>query len=116
MPDRLVISDALHDVLVESGRLPAPQRRFDLGEIEPGWLVCDNDGERVGRVESQVDGYLVIRRCFGGVYLWLRLYIPPTAIRETHEGIVSLNIPRRWVGSMGWARRPRAAPTPPHTH
>jgi hypothetical protein len=114
MPDWWATSDALKDVLVETGRLPPPQRRFDLSEIGPGWLVYDNELERVGRVVGQVDGYLTVQRCYHRIYVWLRLYIPPTAIREAHEGTVLLNVPRCWVGAMGWGRRPHGPPSPWH--
>jgi hypothetical protein len=112
MPDWWARSDALRDVLVEIGRMPPPQRKFDLSEIQKGWLVFDRDLDPIGRVDGVVGRYLTVRRSYRGVYLWQRLYVPETAIGETHEGAVLLNIPRVWVRDMGWGRPPRKPPHP----
>jgi hypothetical protein len=113
MPDWWATSDALRDVLVETGRLPQPQRTFRFDEIRPGWLVYDNDLERIGRVVGHDDGYLVIARRLWRFYLPLRLYVPPQGLRETHEGVVLLTVPRTWLGRMGWDRAPRRPPRRP---
>ena len=111
MPDRWVDSDPLRDMLVEMGRLPPPQRRFSLHEIAVGWLVYDNEREPVGRVTDHVDGYLVVRRTLLGHGLpWWRAYIPASAIGVAHEGAVLLNVPRAWIGRLGWGRPPRKPP------
>jgi len=111
MPDRWVDSDPLHDMLVEMGRIPAPQRRFSLHEIAVGWLVFDNERELVGRVADHVDGYLEVHRFFHGYCLsWWRTYIPASAIGGAHEGAVLLNVPREWIGKLGWGRPPRKPP------
>lgn len=110
MPDWWVRDDALQAILVDMGLLPPPRRRFDLAEIEPGWLVYDTQLERIGRVERQVDGYLVVQRWFARMYVWRRLYIPATAIGEARQGWVFLNIPRSWLGEMGWNHPPRKPP------
>ncbi len=107
MPDWWVQSDALRDMLVDMGRMPPPRRRFDLQEIEPGWLVYDTELERIGRVLGQIDGYLVVQRRFGRLYVWLRLYIPATAIGGARQGSVFLNVSRSWLGGMGWNHPPR---------
>ena len=106
MPEWWARSDALRDVLVEIGRIPPPQRRFDLTEIGPGWLVLDRDNETIGRVEAVVGRYVTVRRA-RWVYLWQRLYFPETAIGETHEGAIVLNVPRAWIRDMGWGNPPR---------
>jgi hypothetical protein len=110
MPDWWATSDALRDLLVEQGRVPPPQRHFGFDEIEPGWLVYDNERERVGRVAGLAGRYVVVQRLVWRVYLWTRLYIPESAIGEAHEGAVMLNVPRDWLGSMGWGRPPRQPP------
>ncbi len=111
MSDHWVDSDPLRDMLVEMGRLPAPQRRFSLLEIAVGWLVFDNERQLVGRVADHLDGYLKIHRALFGHYfpLW-RVYVPASAIREAHEGAVQLNVPRGWIGRLGWGRPPRKPP------
>ncbi|MGA3056431.1 MAG: hypothetical protein ABSE70_00110 [Candidatus Limnocylindrales bacterium] len=110
MPDWWAHSDALRDLLVELGRLPPPQRKFDFEEIQPGWLVYDNRFEPIGRICGQLDRYIVVQRLFHGFYIWLRLYIPEDAIGHAREGSVRLNIPRAWIGAMGWNRPPRLPP------
>jgi hypothetical protein len=116
MPDWWTDSHAIRDVLVAQGRATPPRRNFDLREIRPGWLVYDNEREPIGRVSGQIDRYVVVQRSFHGFYLWLRLYVPESAIGEAHEGSVSLNVPRDWVGAMGWDRPPREAPTKRRDH
>jgi len=44
---------------------------------------------------------MVVRRSYWRMYLWQRLFVPDTAIGETHEGSVLLNVPRAWIGAMG---------------
>ena len=107
MPDWWANSDALRDVLVETGGMTPPKRRFDLEEVRPGWLVYDSERELIGRIEGRIDSYLIVRRSFGRIYLWLRLYIPARALGEAHEGSLVLNVPRSWIGDMGWGRPPR---------
>jgi hypothetical protein len=111
MPDWWVRSDALRDLLVDTGRMPPPQRKFDLGEVEPGWLVYDRDVERIGRVRGRIGDYLIVQRWFRLWYVWFRLYIPATAIGDARQGSVFLNIPKAWLGSMDWGHPPRRPPT-----
>ena len=112
MPDRWVDRDPLREILVDMGRLPPPQRRFSLSEIAPGWRVFDVDRELVGRVAGQAEGYLIVERAFYGHFIgWWRVYVPPTAVSQAHERAVLLNVPRAWIGRMGWNRPPRK---PPH--
>lgn len=107
MPDWWAVSDALHDLLVEQGRLPRPRRTFRLEEIERGWLVFDNDLEHVGCVEALSGDYVEVRRAFHRIYTWQRLYVPRAAVAEVHERYLVLNVPRAWIGSLGWGSRPR---------
>jgi len=57
-----------------------------------------------------VGRYVVVRRSYWRMYLWQRPFVPDTAIGETHEGSVLLNIPRAWIGAMGWGHPPRKPP------
>jgi hypothetical protein len=115
MPDWWATSDALRDLLVAAGKAPAPQRSFALEEILPGWLVYDSEREPVGRVDGLMDRYLVVRRRFWGFLTWRRIYVPETGLGEAHEGSVILNVPRSWIGTMGWGRPPRRPPPRPTT-
>jgi hypothetical protein len=110
MPDWWAHRDALRDMLVEMGRLPPPQRRFELGEMRDGWLVYDNERELIGRVAGRLDRYLIVQKQVRGFYLWFRWYVPATAIGEIHEGAVLLNVSRRWIDGLGWKRPPRKPP------
>ena len=107
MPDWWASSDALRDLLVESGRKAAPRRTFELHEIRAGWLVYDRDREPIGCVLGLVERFLVVGRHPFWHYYLTRLYVPESAIGEAHEGAVILNVPEEWLGSMGWDRRPR---------
>jgi hypothetical protein len=33
-----------------------------------------------------------------------KLYLPPSAVAEVHEGIVRLNVTSRWVEAQEWDR------------
>jgi hypothetical protein len=111
MAHRSLHRDPLEQVLIEEGRLPAPRRSFRLEDIEPGWEVLDNADERIGTVESVDDGFLAVHRGF----LTPTLYVPTSAIGEVTEGFVALNVPNRWIGSLGWTQHPRGqAGSAPH--
>jgi hypothetical protein len=115
MTERWTDRDPLREILVEMGRLPAPQRRFAISEIAPGWRVFGNEYELIGLVAGHVTGrvedYLIVHRVFRGHFLsWWRAYVPVSAIGQAREGAVLLNVPRGWVGRMGWNRPPRKLP------
>lgn len=110
MPDWWATSDALRDVLVETGRLPPPRRTFKIEDIGSGWLVFDSERELVGRVEGLRDRYLVVRRRIWRFFLGSRLYVPAEALHEAHEGFVLLNVTCEELASMGWGRPPRRPP------
>ena len=111
MTDRWIEREPLREILVAMGKIPPPKRRFSLLEISIGWRVFGNDRELVGRVSGHVDEYLVVERVFHGHFLsFWRMYVPASAIAQTREGAVLLNVPRKWVGSMGWNRPPRRPP------
>ncbi len=111
MSDRWTDSDPLRDMLVEAGQLPAPKRRFSLADIAVGWGVFDNERELVGRVGGHVDDYLIVRRSLlGNLFSWWCIYVPASAVAQAREGAVLLNVPRDWIGKMGWGRPPRKPP------
>ena len=33
-----------------------------------------------------------------------KLYLPPSAVAEVHEGVVRLNVTTQWVEAQGWDR------------
>lgn len=111
MSDRWIDKDPLRDILVETGRMPAPKRSFSLSEIGLGWRVFSNERELVGRVAGRQDEYLVVHRALlGHVLSWWSVYVPASAIGQAHEGAVLLNVSRDWIGKLGWNRPPRKPP------
>ncbi len=98
------VPDALHDVLVADGRIPAPRRTFRLSDVQPGWDVLDNAQVWVGTVQAIEEDFIVVRRGF----LTPTLYVPPRGIGAVQQDVVFLNVAADWVGRMGWQRRPRS--------
>jgi len=87
-------------VVVEPRR---PSRRvFELADIEPGWVVRDRDGRRIGRVVAVSAGTLTVARG------WLRprLRVLPSDIRAVREGQVILNVVPAELRDLGGRRRP----------
>jgi hypothetical protein len=108
MSDRWIDKDPLHEILVEMGQATPPKRRFTLADIAVGWRVFSNERELVGRVAGLEEDYLHVHRAFRGHILsWWNLYVPASAIGQAREGAVLLNVPRDWVGKLGWGRPPR---------
>ncbi len=101
-----ITSDALRDVLVETGRAEPPQRVFAVPDVRRGWPVLDNEQVRIGTVEGWAFGTdeacLMVRRTFRKT-----LFVPTSAIGAVHEGNVILNVPREWIASMDWSKPPR---------
>jgi hypothetical protein len=77
-----------------------PRRTFRFTDIEHGWLVQDSDQTPVGTVVSSGETLLTVSRGF----LTSRLYLPPSAVAEVHEGVVRLNVTSEWIEAQGWDR------------
>jgi hypothetical protein len=111
MSDRWPDRDPLRDILVEMGQLPAPKRRFSMSDIAVGWRVFSNERELIGRVAGREEDYLFVHRTFRGhVLSFWHVYVPASAIGQAREGAVLLNVPRSWIGKLGWSRPPRKPP------
>ena len=82
------------------GREAPPRRTFRFADIARGWLVEDSDKTPLGTVVSSGETLLTVSRGL----LWPRLYLPPSAVAEVHEGVVRLNVTARWVEAQGWDR------------
>ena len=74
------------------------RRTFQVSDIEKGWLVLDNGGQRLGTVAGSDDDVVSVSRGF----LSPRLLIPRTAIKEVHEGVLRLNVSAAWIETRGW--------------
>ena len=85
--------------VVDQRRGPA-RRTFQVTDIERGWLVLDNGGQRLGTVTGCDDDVVGVSRGF----LSPRLLVPRTAIHEVHEGIIRLNVSTAWIETRGWDR------------
>jgi len=85
---------------VVGGRDGPPRRTFRFADIARGWLVEDCDQAPLGKVESSGEILLTVSRG-----RWSsRLYLPPSAVAEVHEGVVRLNVTSQWVEAQGWDR------------
>jgi hypothetical protein len=77
-----------------------PRRTFRFADIARGWVVQDSDETPLGTVVSSGETLLTVSRGF----LSPKLYLPPSAIAEVHEGVVRLNVTSGWVEALGWDR------------
>jgi len=82
------------------GREGPPRRTFQFADIARGWLVQDSDETRLGTVVSSGETLLTVSRGL----LSSKLYLPPSAVAEVHEGVVRLNVTSGWVEAQGWDR------------
>ncbi len=85
---------------VVGGRDGPPRRTFRFADIERGWLVEDSDETSLGTVVSSGEILLTVSRGF----LSSKLYLPPSAVAEVHEGVVRLNVTSQWIEAQGWDR------------
>ena len=86
--------------LIVGGRDGPPRRTFRFADIERGWRVEDCDETSLGTVVSSGEILLTVSRGL----LSSKLYLPPSAIAEVHEGVVRLNVTSVWVEAQGWDR------------
>ena len=88
---------------IVGGRDGPPRRTFRFADIERGWRVEDSDETRLGTVVNSSEILLTVSRGL----LSSKLYLPPSAVAEVHEGIVRLNVTSRWVEAQRWDRAGR---------
>ena len=86
--------------LIVGGRDGLPRRTFRFADIERGWRVQDSDETSLGTVVSSGEILLTVSHGL----LSSKLYLPPSAVAEVHEGIVRLNVTSEWVKAQGWNR------------
>jgi hypothetical protein len=75
----------------------------DIHEIQPGWEVCDEAGERIGEVRSVGPDHVRVKTdgLFSKDY-----YVPASVIDEVEERRVEITVPKKDIGSQGWDRPP----------
>jgi hypothetical protein len=98
--------------------LKHPSRRIepmhvDVREIQPGWEVCDSQGESVGTAVSVEGGHLHIKT--GGL-LSKDYWVPSTAIDEVEEHRVEISARKNELGAQGWDKAPAEAMTNTSRH
>ena len=86
--------------LIVGGRDGSPRRTFRFADIERGWRVEDCDETSLGTVVSSGEILLTVSRGL----LSSKLYLPPSAVAEVHEGVVRLNVTSQWAQAQGWDR------------
>jgi hypothetical protein len=77
---------------------------IDIHEIQPGWDVCDADGDRVGTVVSLESNTIHIKT--GGAFA-KDYYVPASAVDVVEEHRVELSVAKGDVGKQGWERPPQ---------
>ena len=85
---------------IVGGRDGHPRRTFRFADIKRGWRVEDSDETSLGTVVSSGEILLTVSRGL----LSSKLYLPPSAVAEVHEGVVKLNVTSEWVKAQGWDR------------
>jgi hypothetical protein len=85
---------------IVDGRDGLPRRIFRFADIARGWRVEDSEETALGTVVSSGEILLTVSRGF----LSSKLYLPPSAVAEVHEGLVRLNVTSQWVEAQGWDR------------
>ena len=73
---------------IVGGRDGHPRRTFRFADIKRGWRVEDSEETSLGTVVSSGEILLTVSRGL----LSSKLYLPPSAVAEVHEGVVKLNV------------------------
>ena len=74
-----------------------------MADLQRGWLVLGNDGQRLGTVRDVTQNYLITSR---GA-LATPLYVPSSAIANVERDAVHLNLAKNEAEQMGWEEAPR---------
>lgn len=74
-----------------------------IADLQPGWQVLTNDGQRLGTVQEVGQHFIEV----SGGYFSAALYIPSSAIANVEHETVYLNIANGEVDAMGWRQPPR---------
>ena len=74
-----------------------------IADLQPGWDVLTNDGQRLGRIKEVGQHFVEVS---GGLFSQT-LYVPSSAIANVDDETVHLSVANGEVGSMGWSQPPR---------
>jgi uncharacterized protein (TIGR02271 family) len=77
----------------------------DTSQIQPGWVVVDDLGEKIGDVYQVQPDYVLITK---GLIFPKDLYIPLSAIQtvDTAETTVTLNLHKSGIDETAWSQAP----------
>jgi len=76
---------------------------IDTTQIQHGWDVYGNDGDKIGDVSEVGPNYVLVTK---GFLFTKDIYIPTTAVTGIEQGRVYLNIAKDQIDSMGWDAPP----------
>jgi hypothetical protein len=74
-----------------------------MTDLQAGWVVVGNDGQRLGVIKAVGQNYLLTSR----PGLAADLYVPVTFIANVERETVHLTITRGAAEQMGWQQAPR---------
>ena len=79
-----------------------------MTDLQPGWAVVGNDGQRVGTVREVGQNFVLASRD-GRMG---ELYVPASAIANVEGDVIYLNVTKRDAGELGWEQPPRDGDAP----
>jgi uncharacterized protein (TIGR02271 family) len=81
--------------------------RSNLDQVQPGWAVVDQLGEKIGDVNDVQADYLVLTK---GLIFLKDLYVPRDAIEtvDTSDQTVTLNVRKADIDESRWGQAPAA--------
>ena len=79
-----------------------------MTDLQTGWAIVGNDGQRLGTVHEVSPNYVVASRGL----LASVLYVPASAIANVEHEVVHLNLARNDAEKMGWEQPPREPDLP----
>ena len=74
-----------------------------MTDLEPGWPVVGNDGQRLGTIKHVGQNYVLTS---GAGHLG-DLHVPASAIGNVENAVVYLNLAKGEAEQMGWEQPPR---------
>ena len=78
-----------------------------IGDVQAGWEVVTNDGQRLGKVKTVGQHFVEVNT---GRFS-AALFVPSSAIGNVESETVHLNLASREVEGTGWEQPPRSSDT-----
>jgi hypothetical protein len=79
-----------------------------MTDLQPGWAVVGNDGNRLGDIREVGQNYVLVATTMFST----NLHVPASAIANVDRDVIHLNVSAREAGSMGWEQPPRDQDAP----